>query len=63
MKTAIVPLIKNKIEDSSDKGNKRPIALVTACSKMLEIYWKPVIISLDLKVSMLQTCALLQLKV
>ena len=37
MKTAIVPIIKNKTEDSSDKGNYRPIALVTACSKISEI--------------------------
>ena len=48
MKTAIVPIIKNKTGDSSDKGNYRPIALATACSKifkicllkMLEIYLK-----------------------
>ena len=37
MKTAIVPIIKNKTGDSSDKGNYRPIALVTACSKIFEI--------------------------
>ena len=29
MKTAIVPIIKNKTGDSSDKNNYRPIALVT----------------------------------
>ena len=37
MKTAIVPIIKNKTGDSSDKNNYRPIALVTACSKIFEI--------------------------
>ena len=37
MKTAIVPIIKNKKGYSSDKGNYRPIALVTACSKIFEI--------------------------
>ena len=36
MKTAIVPIIKNKTGYSSDKGNYRPIALVTACSKYLK---------------------------
>ena len=34
MKTAIVPIIKNKSRNSSDKANYRPIALVTACSKI-----------------------------
>ena len=33
MKTAIIPIIKNKTGDTSDKNNYRPIALVTACSK------------------------------
>ena len=37
MKTAIVPIIKNKTRDSSDKGNYKPIALVTTCSKIFEI--------------------------
>ena len=37
MKTANVPIIKNKTGYSSDKGNYRPIALVTACSKIFEI--------------------------
>ena len=36
MNSAIVPLIKNKSGDSSDKGNYRPIALVTPCSKIFE---------------------------
>ena len=36
MKTAIVPIIKNKSGNSSDKSNYRPIALVTACSKLFE---------------------------
>ena len=35
MKTAIVPIIKSKTGNSSDKNNYRPIALVTACSKFL----------------------------
>ena len=38
MKTAILPIIKNKTGDSSDKGNYRPIALATACSKMFEFF-------------------------
>ena len=33
MKTALVPIIKNKTGDTSDKNNYRPIALVTAASK------------------------------
>ena len=37
MKTIIVPLIKNKTGNISDKNNYRPIALVTAASKILEI--------------------------
>ena len=37
MKPAIVSIIKNKTGDSTDKGNYRPIALVTACSKVLKI--------------------------
>ena len=37
MKTAIVPIIKNKTLDSSGKNNYRPIALVTACSKIFKI--------------------------
>ena len=36
MKTAIVPIIKNKSGNSSDKANYRPIALVTNCSKIFE---------------------------
>ena len=36
MKTAIVPIIKNKSGISSDKANNRPIALVTACSKIFK---------------------------
>ena len=35
-KTVIVPIIKNKSGNSSDKANYRPIALVTACSKIFE---------------------------
>ena len=37
MKTAIVPIIKSKTGNSSDKNNYRPIALVTACSKIFEL--------------------------
>ena len=37
MKTAIAPIIKNKTGDASDKSNYRPIAFVTACSKIFEI--------------------------
>ena len=37
MKTAIVPIIKNKTGDTSDKNNYRPIALVTAYSKIFEL--------------------------
>ena len=36
MKTAIVPFIKNKSGNTSDKSNYRPIALVTACSKIFK---------------------------
>ena len=37
MKTAIVPIIKNKTGDTSDKNNCRPIALVTAASEIFEL--------------------------
>ena len=37
MKTAIVPIIKNKTGNTSDKNNYRPIALVTAASKIFEL--------------------------
>ena len=37
MKTAIVPIIKNKTGDTSHKNKYRPIALVTAASKLFEI--------------------------
>ena len=36
MKTAIVPIIKIKSGNTSDESNYRPIALVTACSKIFE---------------------------
>ena len=39
MKTAIVAIIKNKTRDSSDKGNYRAIAFVTACSNIFEIFF------------------------
>ena len=38
MKTAIVPIIEIETGNSSDKNNYRPIALVTACSKIIELY-------------------------
>ena len=37
MKTAIVPILKNRQGDTSDKNNYRPIAIVTAMSKILEL--------------------------
>ena len=38
MKTTIVPIIKNKTGDTSNKKNNyRPIALVTTASKMFEL--------------------------
>ena len=37
MKTANVPIIKDKTGDTNDKNNYRPIALVTACSKIFEL--------------------------
>ena len=36
MKTAIVPIIKNKSGISIEKANYKPIALDTACSKIFE---------------------------
>ena len=37
MKTIIVPLVKNKTGNLQDTNNHRPISLVTAASKILEI--------------------------
>ena len=37
MKTALVPIVKNKTRDTSDKNNYRPIAIVTVASKLFEI--------------------------
>ena len=37
MRTAMVPIIKNKTGDTSDKNNYSPIAIVTASSKLFEI--------------------------
>ena len=37
MKTAIVPIIKNTTGDTSDKDNYRPIAFVSAASKIFEL--------------------------
>ena len=36
MLSATMPIIKNKTGDTSDKGNYRPVAIVTACSKLFE---------------------------
>ena len=35
MKSAIVPILKNRQGDTSDKNNYRPIALVSAISKYI----------------------------
>ena len=37
MKSAIVPILKNRQGDTSDKNNYRPIAIVTAISKNFEL--------------------------
>ena len=37
MKTAIVPILKNRKGDTSDKNNCRPIAIVMALSKIFEL--------------------------
>ena len=37
MQSAIVPMLKNRQDDTSDKNNYRPIAIVTAISKMFEL--------------------------
>ena len=37
MKTSIIPILKNINGDSSDKNNYRPIAIVTAMSKLFEL--------------------------
>ena len=37
MTTAIVPILKNRQGDTSDKNNYRPTAIVTAMSKILEL--------------------------
>jgi exonuclease III len=37
MKTVLVPIVKNKTGDTGDKGNYRPIALVTVISKLVEL--------------------------
>jgi len=36
MSSAVIPIIKNKTGDTSDKSNYRPVAIVTACSKIFE---------------------------
>ena len=37
MKTSIIPILKNKNGDTSDKNNYRPIAIVNAMSKLFEL--------------------------
>ena len=37
MKTSLIPILKNKNGDTSAKSNCRPIALVTAMSKVFEL--------------------------
>ena len=37
MKSAIVPILKNRQGDTSDKKNYRPIVIVTAISKKIEL--------------------------
>ena len=37
IRTAMVPIFLNKLGDISDKNNYRPIALVTASSKLFEV--------------------------
>ena len=37
MKSAIVPILKSRQGDTSDKNNYRPIAIVTAISKIFEL--------------------------
>ena len=38
METIIIPLVKNKAGNTSDLTNYRPIELVSACSKYLNLY-------------------------
>ena len=38
MKSAIIPILKNRHGDTSDKNNYLPIAIVTAISKYFELY-------------------------
>ena len=37
MQSAIVPILKNRQGDTIDKNNYRPIAIVTALSKIFEL--------------------------
>ena len=37
MKTAIVPILKNRQGDTCDKNNLKPIAIVMALSKIFEL--------------------------
>ena len=37
MQSAIVPILKNRQGDTSDKNNYRPIAIVTGLSKIIEL--------------------------
>ena len=70
MRTAMVPIIKNKTGDTSDKNNYKPIALVTAASKLfencilevLETYLLTHDHQFGFKLSIPSTCAFLLLK-
>ena len=69
MRSAIDPIVKNKTGDPSDINNYRPIALVTAMSKVfeicilnvLELFCQQLIISPDLRSSTLRTYVYLHL--
>ena len=36
IKTLVVPIVKNRVGDISDKGNYRPISLATIMAKVLD---------------------------
>ena len=38
IKSFIVPWMKHNTGDTSDKGNYRPVAIVSACSKVFNVY-------------------------
>ena len=51
MQSILVPVIKNKSEDSNDVNNYRPIALVTIASNIFEMILldviEPIIVTCD----------------